>query len=270
MIEWAKSELARIEHDEGGMQDWVDANILELLEILSNQDHSNFTAAYVLNAFDRLSHFLPLTPLTGKDDEWNEVSPGHFQNKRYSAVFKDADGKAYNNEGKIFSNDGGKTWFTNIDSRVYISFPYMPPRHPEKVILNTEVKMNSNLDLISRETLINAKPEFMNEKVVRDTKYQTTKDRVYAKAWNACNSYWLNIIKNALSRRPKNCPLKEEVNNETEPQGEWITVGLEQGALGVIYRIRKCSRCGWEHSLLIPDDYCPKCGMRMKKEVTNK
>lgn len=52
-------------------------------------------------------------------------------------------------------------------------------------------------DLISREALINAKPEFMNEKVVRDTKYQTTKDRIYAKAWNACNSYWLNTIKNA-------------------------------------------------------------------------
>ena len=57
-----------------------------------------------------------------------------------------------------------------------------------------------NNDLISRDDLINAKPEFRNEKVVRDTKYQTTKDRIYAKAWNACNSYWLNTIKNALKR----------------------------------------------------------------------
>jgi hypothetical protein len=54
-----------------------------------------------------------------------------------------------------------------------------------------------NNDLINREALINAKPEFMNEKIVRDTKYRTTKDRIYAKAWNACNSYWLNTIKNA-------------------------------------------------------------------------
>lgn len=60
-----------------------------------------------------------------------------------------------------------------------------------------------NDDLISREALINAKPEFMNEKIVRDTKYQTSKDRIYARAWNACNSYWLNIIENALSRRNK-------------------------------------------------------------------
>ena len=55
-------------------------------------------------------------------------------------------------------------------------------------------------DLISREALINAKPEFMNEKVVRDTKYKTTKDRVYAKAWNACNSRWLDIINNSGGR----------------------------------------------------------------------
>lgn len=52
-------------------------------------------------------------------------------------------------------------------------------------------------DLISREELISAKPEFMNEKVVRDTKYRTSKDRIYARAWNACNSYWINTIKNA-------------------------------------------------------------------------
>lgn len=47
------------------------------------------------------------------------------------------------------------------------------------------------------DDLINSKPEFMNEKVVRDTKYRTTKDRIYAKAWNACNNYWVNTIDNA-------------------------------------------------------------------------
>lgn len=67
-----------------------------------------------------------------------------------------------------------------------------------------------NDDLISREALINAKPEFMNEKIVCDTKYQTSKARVYAKAWNACNSYWLNVIKSAYSRRP-NVPAAEEI-----------------------------------------------------------
>jgi len=139
MIEWAKSELARIEHDEEGLQHYMDACILELLEVLCKQNHSNNTAAYVLNAFDRLAHYLPLTPLTGEDDEWNEVSDGLYQNKRYSAIFKDKDG-AYNIDGKIFSDDGGETWFTNKDSRIPISFPYIPPRHPEKIILNKEAE----------------------------------------------------------------------------------------------------------------------------------
>ena len=63
-----------------------------------------------------------------------------------------------------------------------------------------------NNDLISRSALINSKPEFMNEKIIRDTKYRTTKDRIYAKAWNACNSYWLNTIDNAPTVEPDvNC-----------------------------------------------------------------
>jgi hypothetical protein len=83
--------------------------------------------------------FKPLTPLTGEDDEWNEVRTGVFQNKIYSAVFKDGkDGQAYNVEGKIFSDDEGKTWFTNRNSRVYIDFPYIVPDKPEKVILVKE------------------------------------------------------------------------------------------------------------------------------------
>lgn len=57
--------------------------------------------------------------------------------------------------------------------------------------------------LIDADDLKNAKPEFMNEKVVRDTKYRTTKDRIYAKAWNDCNSYWLNAIKNAPTVTPE-------------------------------------------------------------------
>jgi len=48
------------------------------------------------------------------------------------------------------------------------------------------------------------------------------------------------------------------------PQGEWIITGKEQGALGIIYKIRKCSECGWEHSLVIPDNYCPNCGADMR------
>jgi hypothetical protein len=120
--------------------DWASKAILDLIELFSSQSHSGFTAPYVASVFYRLAMFKPISPLTGEDDEWNDVGNGHFQNKRCPMVFKDADGKAYNIDGKIFSDDGGETWFTNKDSRVYISFPYMPPLYPEKVILNKEAE----------------------------------------------------------------------------------------------------------------------------------
>lgn len=139
--EYGRKELERIGYFKEGDDPYNEsvANaILELLEVFDNQGHTGFTAPYTARMFHRLAMFKPVTPLTGEDDEWNEVEPGYFQNKRYSAVFKDETGKAYNIEGKIFSDDGGETWFTNGDSRVYIDFPYTVPEHPEKIILKED------------------------------------------------------------------------------------------------------------------------------------
>ena len=61
-------------------------------------------------------------------------------------------------------------------------------------------------------------------------------------------------------------------NKEAEkarPQGEWIITGEEQGALGIIYKMRKCNKCGWENSLLIPRNFCPNCGAKMKGGAEN-
>lgn len=135
MLEWAKKELAKIEHDEEGFQDLLDKDVLELLETFCNQGHSNSTAPYVIAMFSRLAMYKPLTALTGEDDEWRECSGGKYQNKRYGAVFKDADGRAYNIKGKVFSDDNGETWWTNKDSKIYIDFPYVVPDEPERVII---------------------------------------------------------------------------------------------------------------------------------------
>lgn len=51
---------------------------------------------------------------------------------------------------------------------------------------------------------------------------------------------------------------------EERPQGEWIITGEEQGAFEITYKIRKCNKCGWEHSLVIPDKFCPNCGADMR------
>ena len=138
--EYGRKELERIgyfKRKDDPYNDWAANAILELLEVFDNQGHSGFTAPYVIGTFEKLAMFKPLTPLTGEDDEWNELRPGYFQNKRYSAVFKDETG-AYNVEGKIFSDDGGETWFTSGNSRVYIDFPYTVPDHPEEIMLKGE------------------------------------------------------------------------------------------------------------------------------------
>jgi hypothetical protein len=67
----------------------------------------------------RLIKGQPLTPLTGKDDEWVNVSMyGNepvFQNRRCGTVFKDSDGRCYD---------------IDTPGRPTITFPYDPTTKP--------------------------------------------------------------------------------------------------------------------------------------------
>lgn len=155
LYEYAKKELERIEKgcedkESLSMQQTIDKNILELIDVFSNQHHSGFTAAYVIDILQRLLHYKPLTPLTGEDDEWEDVtSYGYdtptFQNKRCSAVFKDDKG-AYWVEGKIFSSDLGHTWYTNSDSCVPVTFPFNVPDKSEVVVIDNKEDREEILD----------------------------------------------------------------------------------------------------------------------------
>jgi len=138
LVNYAKSELKRIGMVDSGevYNDSVAKAIMDLIELFAFQGHSGFSAPYVINAFSRLAMFKPLSPLTGEDDEWYD-GVGTVQNKRYSAVFKDKDGVAYNIEGKVFTDDG-EVWYTSKDSRVNVTFPYTVPDKPERVYRNKE------------------------------------------------------------------------------------------------------------------------------------
>lgn len=52
----------------------------------------------------------------------------------------------------------------------------------------------------------------------------------------------------------------------TRKKGKWIKGSIEQGALGMRYTEKTCSKCGWSHSLIIPQNYCPNCGAEMECE----
>lgn len=134
-IEYAKRELAKIGGENEPMQALMNKNILEIIEVFSNQGHSGFSANYALSALERLLRFKPLAPLTGEDDEWNEVYDGTYQNKRCSSVFKHKDGTVTDNDAIVVSDNGGITWFTSGSFRKEITFPYAPPTHAEKVYI---------------------------------------------------------------------------------------------------------------------------------------
>jgi len=133
LLAHAEAELEaagyRADDLEDGPNKWMRANVLDLLRVFAGQGHSGHSAPYCIDLFEKLARYQPLTPLTGVDEEWNDVSEMSgkpmWQNKRCSRVFKGADGRAYDIDGKVFRDpDGG--CFTNAESRVYVAFPYIP------------------------------------------------------------------------------------------------------------------------------------------------
>ena len=140
LIEHAKRELELL-----GNGSEFDRHILKIVEIFANEGHTRFTAHYAISLISKLLRFQLLTPLTGDHSEWNEVGEEKmkdgtietlFQNNREGSIFKVGEnGEAYTIDGKIFSDDDGETWWTNYESRVSVTFPYIP-KEPERVILN--------------------------------------------------------------------------------------------------------------------------------------
>ena len=139
LIDFAADEMAVWLSEEADPMDRRAAeNVMELIQTFSNQNHSGMSGSWVLSVFERLACFKPISPLTGEDDEWMETPHDIYQNKRCPSVFKGPDGRAYDIEGKVFSNDGGKTWYSSRESKVYIEFPYIVPESPERVYLESE------------------------------------------------------------------------------------------------------------------------------------
>ena len=137
LVEYAQRELEYAFPDKDDkLQQLAIKNVLELLEIFSEQGHTGISAPYVLGLFNRVAHWKPIKPLTGDDDEWGEAHGENNiqQNKRYSSVFrKNYDNStAYNSEGKVFIDKDGFC-YTNCDSYVGITFPYEVPNEPEYV-----------------------------------------------------------------------------------------------------------------------------------------
>ena len=149
LVEFAQEELNRIiescKDDKEGynMQQAINKNIMDIIKMFSDQGHSGMTASYTISMLNRLLNYKPITPLTGEDDEWTKLDYGDrlaYQNKRCPSVFKDSQGRAYDAEARVFSDDNGHTWYTSGESSKYITFPYNVPDSPESVLIDNSAE----------------------------------------------------------------------------------------------------------------------------------
>lgn len=123
--------------DDGNMNGMMRKHILHMVKEFAGEGHSGFSASYAIQVLEKLLKFEPITPLTGEDWEWHDVSEISgdtlYQNARCGRVFKNKDG-AYDIDGKVFwswmtdekTGEKFKSHYTNRDSRVPVTFPYTP------------------------------------------------------------------------------------------------------------------------------------------------
>ena len=116
-------------------------------------NYSGYSMALLLQDVKRLLAGLPVTPLTGDDDEWREWEPGYYQNNRYGLLLKKVrNGEVlYSDMSRVkcysVSNPerGGSSigFVSSIISEQYpISFPYLPPETPFKAYIDTGENLN--------------------------------------------------------------------------------------------------------------------------------
>ena len=70
LVQFAKSELERLEAGCGDdaealkMQKTITHDVLQIIQTFEEQQHTGFSAGYMLNLLDRLLRYKPLSPLT--------------------------------------------------------------------------------------------------------------------------------------------------------------------------------------------------------------
>lgn len=128
---YAERELARLTGDPDGdeMQIAMNKHLLRMVRTFAREGHSGFSAGYAVSILQKLLRYEPLGPLTGADDEWTDIGDMSgepmWQNNRCSRVFKGADGRAYDIDGRVFQEPDGYG-FTGRGSSVFVTFPYTP------------------------------------------------------------------------------------------------------------------------------------------------
>lgn len=112
-----------------------------------------YTAGAITQAIKKLLAFGTICPLTGYDEEWNEIGNNTYQNNRKSDVFKGENGKAYYLDAIVWQGEDDYDTFTGtingITSRQYIkSFPFEPKTFIINVVRDFNVDGLEDKDII--------------------------------------------------------------------------------------------------------------------------
>ena len=143
------------EPQEDGPNKWIQESVLELLTTFGHQGHSGMSAPFCIEYFRRLASFGLLSPLTGNDEEWNEIEKGHFQNIRSGNVFKNVEDDRvmyYCVDAVIFHDTKKDYTFTGriigLDGRIYSSAQELPgfPFFPKSFIVPVELAKHHTED----------------------------------------------------------------------------------------------------------------------------
>ena len=129
-------------------QEMMCKDILALLRMLDDQNHSGSSFRYLYKNFIRLADFKPIAPLTGEDDEWEEEGlylPDEvegkrhlYQNKRCGSVWKDENGNAHLSDANCFRYPDGTITTAGEYSDVNIDFPFEVPDKPNYIDVDEE------------------------------------------------------------------------------------------------------------------------------------
>lgn len=128
--------------------------ILALVRKFSNSGQSGvsapYTASAISSAVKKLCLQEPICPITGIDEEWNDVgrlgNDDIYQNNRLSSVFKQGKGgRAYYLDAIVWQGEDDYDTFTGtingVSSRQYIkSFPFEPKTFYIDIIRDFNIK----------------------------------------------------------------------------------------------------------------------------------
>lgn len=130
-------EIGRVDRD-------VVLNCVNIARVFSLEGHSGGSASIVIPWIQKTLSWGVVAPLMGTDDEWVDVTRDAgrplWQNKRFSAVFKEEDGSCYDMEGVVFVKKDGVTYRTS-DSRTPVTFPY----HPKKKYVTVDADLTARI-----------------------------------------------------------------------------------------------------------------------------